>query len=54
MPSFVKPQCCVPPMPSISSMFTKQVAIPATSSGGKGCIEIVNETFITFFGLIFR
>lgn len=40
-------------MPYISSMFTKEVSIPATSSGEKDCIETVNEAD-SIFGLILR
>jgi len=38
-------------MPFISSMFTKEVVIPATSSGQEDCTETVNETLIAFLTL---
>lgn len=38
-------------MPFISSKFTKEVIIPATSAGEKDCAEIVNENLIGFLAL---
>lgn len=37
--------------PFVSSMFTKEVVIPATTSGEKDCIEIINEILIAFLAL---